>query len=163
MFPFAHFGIGTAVTRAVSNKLPFRWILLGTMLPDFIDKPVFFILGSIKYFQRLGWEPGKRGFAHTLIFFLILIGIARFRRSPAWYALAMGVLTHQILDIVSKSFGGDFSPFGGFQVFLWPFLGWAFPTLSYGMHGMMIWGLEAVGIGLLVGQFAVKRFRPKAV
>lgn len=163
MFPLAHLGIGSGLSRLVRKELPFGALLLGTMLPDLLDKPVFFILGSIKYFQDLGWEPGKRGFAHTLLFLILLAAISWWRKSARWSAVTLGVATHLLLDVISKSFGGDFSPLGGLKVLLWPVLGWDFPLLSYGMHGTVMWTFEAIGFALLIVQLAVERFRPNSI
>src|SRR5689334_11888507 len=65
MFPLAHLGIGSSLARPFASKLQFRWILLGTLLPDLIDKPFYFALGLLEHYQTGGWVPGKRGVAHT--------------------------------------------------------------------------------------------------
>jgi hypothetical protein len=38
MLPLAHLGIGSLLGRAWPFNLPFRWLLLGTLLPDLMDK-----------------------------------------------------------------------------------------------------------------------------
>jgi hypothetical protein len=82
MWPLAHLGIGSAMGRVGSqNKLPFRWLLLGTLLPDLVDRPFYFGLGVYEHFSNGGWVPGKRGFAHTALFLLLLTGIAVVLRS----------------------------------------------------------------------------------
>jgi LexA-binding, inner membrane-associated putative hydrolase len=163
MYPLAHLGIGSLIARPVSAKLPFRWLLLGTLLPDLIDKPIFFALALIEHFRTGGWVPGKRGFAHTLLFLLLLVAIAVIRRSARWSACAIGTATHLLLDTVSKLFGAHHSASDNLIVLLWPFLGWDFPTMPYGLHGT--WGLllELVGAILLILQLGIPRFRPRTI
>ena len=75
----------------------------------------------------------------------------------------MGVATHMILDVISKAFGRSHTISGSIQVVLWPILGWAFPTLSYGMHGSRTLIFEMFGGALLILQLAIKRFRPSLI
>jgi len=163
MYPLAHLGIGSLIARPVSTNLPFRWLLLGTLLPDLIDKPIFFALGLIEYLKTGGWVPGKRGFAHTLLFVLLLVAIAVFRRSARWSACAIGTATHLLLDTVSKMLGTHHSETDNLTVLLWPFLGWDFPTMSYGLHSSWALLLEVIGGTLLILQLAVPRFRPSKI
>lgn len=154
MFPLAHLGIGSAVTRLLPANLRFRWVLFGTLLPDLIDKPAFFLLSRCCH--EAGWEAGKRGFAHTLVFLALLAGIAALRKSPAFTAVAAGTATHLALDVISKCTAGSSTALGSLRVLFWPLAGWSFPTLSHGMHGLWIWLFEAVGLGLLVLQGALR-------
>jgi hypothetical protein len=136
-------------------KLPFRWILVGTVLPDLIDKPIFFVLS--RGFPTDGWEAGKRGFAHTLVFLSLLAIISRAKKSPALWALTAGTATHLGLDVISKSTAGRSTALGSLRVLFWPFAGWSFPTLSHGMHGVAIGAFELIGLGLLALQCAKMR------
>ncbi|HEY4341565.1 MAG TPA: metal-dependent hydrolase [Steroidobacteraceae bacterium] len=153
MFPLAHLGIGSALTRVCPVKLPFRWVLFGTLLPDLIDKPVFFLLGH--YFHQAGWDAGKRGIAHTLLFFALLAAISQVRKSPTLWAITAGTATHLILDVISKSTEGSATALGSLRVLIWPLAGWSFPTLSHGMHGIEILIFEVLGLGLLILQFVL--------
>jgi hypothetical protein len=152
MFPLAHLGIGSAITRLCPVKLPFRWVLVGTVLPDLIDKPIFFVLS--RGFPEAGWEAGKRDFAHTLVFLSLLAAFSRARKSPALWAITAGTATHLVLDVISKSTAGSSTALGSLRVLFWPLAGWSFPTLSHGMHGIEIWSFELIGFGLLVLQFS---------
>jgi membrane-bound metal-dependent hydrolase YbcI (DUF457 family) len=159
MFPLAHVGIGSALVRPIGRRVPALPLLVGTLLPDLIDKPTYLILGLIAHWQRGGWVPGKRGFAHTLLFLLLLIGIAAVRRSRPWAALALGSATHLLLDVVSKisatrDFIGD-----NLTVLLWPLRGTHFPTMSYGIGIRLQLCGEALGLALLVWQFLDRRDR----
>jgi hypothetical protein len=163
MYPLAHLGIGSLIARPVSTKLPFRWLLLGTLLPDLIDKPIYFALGLIEHFSTGGWVFGKRGFAHTALFLLLLVAVAVFKRSASWLACAIGTATHLLLDIVSKLFGAHHSASDSLIVLLWPFLGWGFPTMPYGLHGTWAVLFELIGATLLIAQLGISRFRPRSI
>src|SRR5439155_565130 len=44
LFPLGHVGIGThLVPHAVRKRLPWRWLALGCLLPDVIDKPIWLV------------------------------------------------------------------------------------------------------------------------
>lgn len=156
MLPLSHLGIGSAISQPLSRDLPLRWLLLGTMLPDLIDKPAFFLMGLYAHFDHGGWVPGKRGIAHTFVFLAALWITAKLRKSAALKAVAVGMATHLFLDAVSKA-----TSLNGFTsasaVLLWPFLGFSFPTLSYGVHGWSAVALEAVGALLLAIRFVLNR------
>lgn len=160
MFPAAHLGIGSVLGRLVSPTLPFGWLLLGTVLPDLIDKPAFWAMGLMEYFTTGGWVPGKRGIAHTVLFLIALAAVAAARRSRPWAAVSVGDGTHLVLDAVSKAWGAHDAIQRNGCVLLWPSCGFSFPTLDYGLHGRALLWLEAVGLLLLVIQLAVKSLRP---
>jgi hypothetical protein len=163
MLPLAHLGIGSLLGRVWPFKLPFRWLLLGTLLPDLIDKPAFFCLGLIEHFRNGGWVPGKRGIAHTALFLFVLIAIAIKKKSAAWQAVSVGTATHLILDVISKMFSEHHTMIGSLTVLLWPFMGWDFPTLSYGLHGVPALMGEIAGAAILAAQLAIRRFRPRSI
>jgi inner membrane protein len=116
MFVFGHAGItlgAAALTAGVVNyKQPgqnnimswfaslarymdIRVLLVGSLLPDIIDKPV----GQV--FFRQTFSNG-RIFSHTLLFLIVLLGIGFFlfkRYRRVWMlTLAAGTFTHLILD-----------------------------------------------------------------
>lgn len=149
MLPLAHLGIGSLLGRPFLKKIQPKWLLVGTLLPDLIDKPVFFLMGVYAYFDHGGWVPGKRGFAHTLLFLAILAVVGGLRRSRVLIAISIGVCTHLILDLFSK-LPGSHGMRESLSVFLWPLMGTDFPTLSYGMHGWVAIGFEFLGGVLLL-------------
>ena len=75
MLLFGHLGITLAATQTFavlwqgkkrfSESIDYRLVLLGSMLPDIIDKP----LGGFIFKDALG---SGRIYAHTLIFLLLL-------------------------------------------------------------------------------------------
>jgi len=126
MLLFGHLGITLAAAQTFekvmlsqgkkrfSDLIDYRLVLLGSMLPDIIDKP----LGGLICKETLG---SGRIYAHTLLFLLLLFGLGMF----LWLKLQRaGVLTlvggsfvHHILDGMWRF------P----KTYLWPFYGWSFP------------------------------------
>jgi membrane-bound metal-dependent hydrolase YbcI (DUF457 family) len=88
--------------------LPLRWLLLGTLLPDLIDKPLYYGL-------KFAIDPshtvpsivtGTRTFGHTGLLLVTLLGGAlAFGKHPTrrgrFAALAVGMATHLFLDAVA--------------------------------------------------------------
>ena len=80
---------------SLGNRMDIRLLLLGSMLPDIIDKPMGI------YFFREELSNG-RIFTHTLLF-LILTTIAGYYLYRRWgkthlLAISLGIFTHLILD-----------------------------------------------------------------
>jgi len=100
---------------ALSNYLDIRWLMVGSLLPDIIDKPVG------QYFFRDTFNNG-RIFSHSLLFFVVITaaGLLLFKKARyTWLlALAAGTFTHLILDEIWQV------P----QTLFWPFTGLAFPV-----------------------------------
>jgi hypothetical protein len=79
----------------LGNRIDIRLLLIGSLLPDIIDKPI----GLLLFRETLS---NGRIFCHTLLF-LILITIAglylyRSRGRTYLLAVSFGILTHLILD-----------------------------------------------------------------
>lgn len=117
-----------------------RWVipcLLGAILPDLIDKPLDLVMGA-----------GNGSFyGHTLLAVLIL-GIAgllllKLRKDPALAALAAGILSHQVLDIMWREPKSWFYPaYGEFSQ----------PTYSYDLGSMLVQELnDPLEILLFIG------------
>ena len=140
MYLLAHLAFG-AVTADAARRLrrgvrvDFRWILLGTILPDLVDKPLGFALGL-----------SGRIWTHTALasVALTLLGLAWMRRgSSAATWLAVGSWTHLVLDRM-----WDLP-----VTLLYPLFGFAFPPadrslLSYLLvlvTDPVVWGGEIVG------------------
>ncbi|HUW65522.1 MAG TPA: metal-dependent hydrolase [Spirochaetia bacterium] len=134
------------------NNVDFRLIILGSVLPDIIDKP--FEL----FFPHLGLGTG-RGMAHTLIFNFLLVGIGWYlyrRGRPGFLYMALTSTGHLVLDRMWDM------P----AVLLWPFMGVHFPPV--GLPGVVqvhvwwrqlfadprVWVPEVIGGAIWVG-FAV--------
>jgi hypothetical protein len=131
VFALGHLGLGKKIAARPYrgfSAVEKRAFFLGALLPDLIDKPLFYIPF---------WVTGRPGailsgthlFAHTGLFLLALIVAALITRAAAVRALAVGVTTHFVLDFVGCSMG--------LGTLLWPFFGLhfpAFPFRSLGQH-----------------------------
>ena len=115
---FWHLGGTIAILRYVFRdpKVDLRFLALGALLPDLIDKP----LGTMLFpgaFNDSGQVIG-----HTLLFSLVLMSVVllvtrRGRVRRRWMALAVGSLLHLVLDAMWTVQ----------ETFLWPAFGWDFP------------------------------------
>jgi len=106
--------------------LDYRLLLVGSMLPDIIDKP----LGIWLLRETLG---SGRIFAHTLLFAAVLAGVGLYlymtRRRLGVLCLALGTLAHLILDQMWLN------P----RTLLWPLYGLAFDkgTTEHWLPGIL--------------------------
>jgi len=98
---------------ALGNRIDVRLLLIGSMLPDIVDKPIGL------YLFRDTFSTGRL-FCHTLLFLILitLAGAYLYKvRGRVWLlVLAFGTLIHLILDQMWLSY----------RTFLWPFFGFAF-------------------------------------
>ena len=99
------------------KHLDYRFLLIGSLLPDLIDKPI----GDVFFYQT--FQNGQI-FAHTLCFtiFLALLGAYVYRGwKKSWcLMLSFGCAIHLILD------GLWLAP----RTLFWPIYGWSFPKLD---------------------------------
>jgi hypothetical protein len=128
MFVLGHLGIGKRLAGRPYrefSRADKRAFFVGVLLPDLIDKPLYY---------GWSWLTGKQGaaagiisgthlFAHTGLFLLTLAAAALVTRSPPLRALAIGVATHLILDVVGLSMD--------LRTLAWPLLGWHFPSYPF--------------------------------
>jgi hypothetical protein len=128
VFALGHLGLGKTLVRRLYghfSRVERRAFFLGTLLPDLVDKPLFYIPF---------WLIGRRGadagilsgthlFAHTGLFLLALIAAALLARSMTVGTIAIGVATHLALDCVGLSMG--------LGTLLWPLFGWHFPVYPF--------------------------------
>jgi hypothetical protein len=134
VFALGHLGLGKKIAARPYRRwsaFEKRAFFLGALLPDLIDKPLFYIPL---------WVTGRRGaaagmlsgthlFAHTGLFLLALVIAALIARSRPVRAVAIGVATHFALDCLGLSMG--------LGTLLWPLFGWHFPSYpfrSLGQH-----------------------------
>lgn len=116
-----HVGGTILVARYVFRDaaMDLRWVALGSILPDLIDKPIASILFN-DFFHT------HRVYGHTLLFAVaaMVAALVATRRGSAArqaaFGLVIGAFVHLVLD------GAWTSPDG----FLWPFFGWSFPPVS---------------------------------
>ena len=131
----------------LARYLDIRLLLVGSLLPDIIDKPVG------QYFFRRTFENG-RIFSHTLLFLFLLAAAGYYlyrRHRQAWLlTLAAGTFTHLVFD------GLWTSP----QTLFWPLLGFTFPRAELTGWAAHIWRElfsdpavyvpELIGLGVLL-------------
>ncbi len=89
-----------------SGNMDYRMIIVGSMLPDIIDKPLFLL------FRESGLFTG-RSHAHTLLFASLLLSCGLLSRKFWLLTLALANLSHLFLDFIWDD------P----ETLLWPFLG----------------------------------------
>ncbi|MBI2076104.1 MAG: metal-dependent hydrolase [Candidatus Aenigmarchaeota archaeon] len=108
MLLFGHIGITLGLFYLLNTKLKkdidYRFLILGSLLSDIIDKP----LGNIVLYNLLN---NGRIIGHTLLFAVILAAIGLYRKRIVY--LAGGVFSHLALDRM----------WGDPQTLLWPLLG----------------------------------------
>jgi hypothetical protein len=139
-----------AKSAVFMRHMDYRLLLLGSMLPDLIDKPLGHIFFA-DFFNNQG-----RLFAHSLLFLIIIIslGLGLYRRwGQQWLLiLSFGTAVHLLLDEMWRAPG----------TVLWPFLGWGFEKEYAGGNWWTdIWNsfteaspyviaTETIGVALLI-------------
>jgi inner membrane protein len=102
--------------NSLTRFLDVRLLILGSMFPDIIDKPLSFF----------GFGDG-RSITHTLLVTLIFVLASLYlflRYRQTWLlAVAFGMCTHLILD----------SMWVAPETLFWPLFGWIFPSSPYRM------------------------------
>lgn len=144
MFIFGHLGFGLKIAQPVSEKrFSKAWILVGTLVPDLVDKPIYYGLSWLtgKSGAELGVFAGTRTLGHTGIFLITLIFMTYLlqgRRARIFLeSLCIGVSTHLLLDNLGDALqlfhvGSDTSQ--NLRVVAWPLFGLQFPV--YPFHGV---------------------------
>ncbi len=146
MFVLGHLGIAKKLAARPYrhfSRLDKRVFFVGALLPDLIDKPLYYVPA---------WLTGRRGaaagilsgthlFAHTGLFLLVLGAAALVTRARPLRALAIGVATHLVLDVVGLSLS--------WRALLWPLFGWhfpAYPFTSFSQHlGTILHPITLIG------------------
>jgi len=111
VYALGELGIGLGLAWLVSYRnrsaVDFRLVLLGSILPDLIDKP----LGAILHLEARLW-------AHSLVFLaaILVLSLLPALRGLRW--VGFGDAVHLLVDLI----------WGQPQVMLWPLLGLAFPA-----------------------------------
>ncbi len=137
----------TSLFRSLANRMDIRFLLIGSLLPDIIDKPIGV------YFFRETFSNG-RIFFHTLLFLIsiTIIGfiIKKYSGKTWGLALSFGTLFHLILDEMWLT------P----QTLLWPLYGFGFDKYEITnwlvniLHGLLekpkLYVPEIIGFVVLV-------------
>ena len=100
---------------SLGNHIDIRVLLIGSLLPDIVDKP----LGLLLLQDIIG---NGRIFCHTLLFLIFITTIGLFlyisRRKTSVLVLSFGIFTHLVLDMIWRI------P----KTLFWPLLGLSFET-----------------------------------
>ena len=133
--------------KALSNFLDIRLLMLGSLFPDIIDKPLAY------------WGfGGGRSITHTLLVFMVILVTGYYlylNHKKTWLlAIAIGVFSHLVLDAMWAS------P----PTLFWPLYGWDFPRSANepGLNQIRLWWktlisdtavdvTEAIGLIVLLG------------
>lgn len=130
MFVLGHVGIGPRLLLGLRWRLPAGWLALGCLLPDLIDKPLFYgLLWTEGHADAL--IAGSRSIGHSGVFFLVLLAIALVARRPLVWALFAGVATHLGLDVLGELIMGAEAETSIWLAILFPALGWQFPKAQF--------------------------------
>ena len=165
MFVLGHVGVGVALAapRLPRDGRTVRWLVLGTLLPDLVDKPLYYALSFAtgRTAADLGLVSSTRTFGHTLLFCLLLYAVLPRKLG---LPLLLGMLTHLVLDEVGDVFhiffpqpGPPRSGPGTMAAILFPLLGFHFPILPFSSAAEHLKGLvdpftltgEAIGAILI--------------
>jgi hypothetical protein len=151
----------------VRSGLSAGWLAFGCLLPDLIDKPVFVAARVARrklpdsFDVWLDVLHGSRLLGHSLFFFAAVVAAALLTRAGWLRAVAWGVATHLVLDIVPDVISG--ARLQPPTWLLWPFFGWGFPfdTTSahrqfggYNVEGLIYRFGELVGAALIIVEVA---------
>jgi membrane-bound metal-dependent hydrolase YbcI (DUF457 family) len=146
------------MVKPIARGLRARWIFLGAMLPDLIDKPLFYALKLWRGDPSPGdLITGSRSFGHTGLILIALALAAWGRHSRVLAAITLGVATHVLLDNVSERFISDDPQ--AVLALLWPYFDGRFPVLEARNATEHLWGHllnpvilsgEALGLILLI-------------
>jgi hypothetical protein len=131
LFILGHVGVGTRLLGRLRERLPARWLVFGCLLPDLIDKPLFYGL----LWSRGHPDPlisGSRSVGHSGLFLVALLALALLSRRASAWALFAGVGTHLILDLVGELVAGARPESSIWLAILFPLLGWRFPKARFG-------------------------------
>jgi len=159
MFPLGHIGIGRQLIPArLRDRLSFGWLALGCLLPDLIDKPLWFAQRAGLLREAFWFLGGTRMVGHTLLALAMLGLLAWLSKSPALIAVALGTLTHAAIDLAGDIAGSPSTDWR--RWLLWPFFGLQFEPASYeSVYNRLITEPniyltgEVVGGFLLLGQY----------
>ncbi|MGZ6142209.1 MAG: metal-dependent hydrolase [Myxococcales bacterium] len=107
------------------RRLPPWPLYLGCLLPDLIDKPLFYLLGPTALLT------GTRTFGHTGLFLLAWLLVAALSRRPWAWAIFAGICTHFALDIAGELLTGPEPDQSIWQAILYPAYEGRFPVAHY--------------------------------
>lgn len=140
MLLLGHLGIGSRLLGPLRRRWPASAVYLGCVLPDLIDKPLYYALSLSTGRQgaALGLISGTRSVGHTGLLWLVLLALGL--RSRVMLAIAAGVATHLVLDNLPDLFiPADPPESSPLIALLFPALGVRFPVAIAASLGEHFW------------------------
>ena len=99
MWAFGHLGIGATLAKPMGKKLPYSALLLGCVIPDVIDKPLYYGMDFFTHHHaRETLISCTRTFGHMGLWVLAVSVLALFRKNRFLAGLSLGLATHIFLD-----------------------------------------------------------------
>jgi hypothetical protein len=167
MFLLGHLGIGERLARPFVSENCRAALFLGCVLPDLIDKPLYYGLSFAtgKHAAELGLISSTRTLGHSLLLALAVFGLASVWSRPRARALFAGMLTHLALDLGGDAWGKCLELLGlssatyekgpnTLAAILFPLLGTHFPVApfrSFAEHAKLSTASSYVVFGELLG------------
>ena len=144
---------------SLSRYLDIRWLLVGSLLPDIIDKP------AGQYLFRDTFNNG-RIFSHTLLFLIVITAVGWYlwkKHRHIWMlSLAAGTFTHLLLDEMWQTPATLFWPLLGFTFKATDLEGWAQNIFHALFSDPSVYVPEIIGLAVLLW-FGVAVIRRKKV
>jgi inner membrane protein len=131
----------------LSRYVDIRLLIIGSMLPDIIDKPIgIFFFGETFSNGRI--------FTHTLLFLALITAAGYYlyqRRKQNWLiTLAAGDFMHLALDEMWQVPGTFFWPLMGFHFAQYDLSGWAANIIQALLSSPYIYISETIGLAILI-------------
>ena len=168
MLFFGHIGIGRKLLEPWRAKLPAKYVAWGTVLPDLIDKPLYYgLLWTVgRREDGLDFIYGTRTLGHSGILLLLLFLCSL--RSKKCLALSLGVVTHLLLDLLGDL--GDLPNSATLKALFFPFLGGfgiaPFKSLAehlYGKLNLYVVVGESTGIWILLKEYKLSKKKSSTI
>jgi membrane-bound metal-dependent hydrolase YbcI (DUF457 family) len=172
LFVLGHLGIGSYLAARRVRAEQLAWLLFGAVLPDLIDKPLYYalVLATGRRGAELGLISGTRTFGHTLLFAIVLwLAVPRRIGTPLFLGIATHLFLDEMGDVARWMFPilGTHPPPGTISAILFPLLGPHFPVSPYrnalehvqSLENAWVIAGEVIGAALLVWQWRAGVFR----
>ena len=190
MYIFGHLGFGATATHwLVSRKLNhqstkyeastllFGWALIGCLLPDLLDKPLYILNRTLEL--NIPGIIGDKSIAHSILFCSLIFTYSLFRKNPLLLSISIGTFSHLCLDLFADSsvwwiYGtaGSIPPYSfsspKLNGYFWPLLTTEFAPSSQesfndywvGLLKPILLGYEIIGVLLLIHMSIKVKFSP---
>jgi hypothetical protein len=156
MFVFGHIGFGRLLVGSRGRAMPAVPLLVGMLLPDLIDKPLY-------YADISSFVSCTRTFGHTGLFVAAVLILAAVRRSSGLLALGLGMATHLGLDCAMDVLSPDVQ--SALTALAWPFRSPRFAVVNMSIADHLkrllvppVMITELAGLAILVWEY--RRWRP---